>query len=1493
MVLAHAEIQQSRPVPVALAEPAVLEAFFGARGLVLLPQQPQRDAFVPEFLVNCGPVGSWATDRVGAAGGGNNCCSSEASSSPSGNGQLNPATLARLRTFRMDNLTAGTLASFRSNGARQGISGLSCGDSVTYAELGCPACRGIGVRHAMESLSGLPWNTHHLRNKPIAPIVENMDDQLFTDIPTHSFVDEDAENAKPPAADRVEVAVQQWVNQLMDVTGRNNLLNLRMTKGTLDITDLEDGDKKVLLAGKSRRLGHTIVEDRRDDAIRRGRSIYKKAKENFEERGLETLFLAVGLATWTNTRGRFEPRAPVLLFRAELRPPRAGQSDFNLSLTDDVEVNPTLLHLLHSEFGVDADAEGLNDRIDGAIDEPWEVATVYDWLAAAANTVDGFKIDDSWVLANFSYAKLPMVKDLEGNLEWLAKNEVIASLAGDANAQEALRSRHVRVSTSLPDATPPADEYLVLDADSSQNYAINAVLAGGDIIVKGPPGTGKSQTIANLIATLLARDKTVLFVAEKRAAIEAVVKRLDQCQLSNLVLDLHGGIGSRRQFARHIQSALDEAHRTSEVDADELFRQLETSRRALSERCKALHERREPWGVSMFDAQVECLRVAEPLRSRIRLVGEDLCNLNRAEFLDAKQALQELAGLGAFEGDWDSKPWVASAVSGDEDAKEAQEATAHLRGSVFPSLRRAVDLCAGQAMIEAPKAIGELRELAHSLAEARDLITRIKPQAFALDTCSLDVDLAPFAGSSFQRIWTNLFNGSAKRARDEMQAVAHAGVRLETSELPELSRRIGGVAAVWSRYSRDERDPRVPPALNSLISALEQLDVKIAEIGKFVAIPNSASTLDAIETWVDDLHSDSSTLPKLPRVRMLEQRLAARNLGPVLDEARDNHLNAHSAREMLSYIWHYSIIDRTTMTDPVVSTHGGRRLDETVERFRKCDANHIEHTTSRIRRICAERALRACEDNPEQARVVEKQAALKRRHMAPRQLVERAREVLIGVKPCWVMSPLMVSQVLPRENSFDVVIFDEASQVTPADAVPAIARGAQLVVAGDEHQLPPTAFFASGRDDEGDEEVDEDIGTRGFESVLEALQPVLAWRRLSWHYRSRDERLIAFSNWHIYSGSMVTFPGVMDGAPIDHELVPFDPRYPTFKGSSPMEVKRVVEMILDHVRKRPDESLGVIAMGTNHASRIDAELLNRLRSLEGDAEIQEFFDETREERFFVKNLERVQGDERDAIILSIGYGKDGGGRLSYRFGPLNTAGGERRLNVAVTRAKLRTSLVTSFGSVDMEEGRSSARGVELLREYLVYAESRGADLGSANTLDEPLNAFELDVQSALEAHGISMKPQHGCSGYRIDFAARHPERPGGYVLAIECDGASYHSSPTARDRDRLRQDHLERLGWRFHRIWSTDWFRDRDAEIDRAVSAFKHAVAASERDYDSKTTEHDAAGSMAIPTVKEVVRERGNRPPCKPGAPIGEHSHRTLVQLAQWIASDGKLRTKG
>jgi hypothetical protein len=406
------------------------------------------------------------------------------------------------------------------------------------------------------------------------------------DFDEQEFDDLDEEPQDPPQfSDRrrelVRRAVDAWKKQLIDLGGRNNLLAFRDLKaGTLDFSTADSRAFNDLIAGKSVPLSRLWRDpEQLADAERRGRTIHKKALEHLEERGVETLFLAYGLASWRpGALSLKNPKAPVLIRPAALVPRGAAQQDFELVLVGEMLVSDTLLHVLATEFDCRPDSDQL--KVDGVIDTREELSSALDWLEHEARRVPEFAIERRAVLGTFSYMKLPMVRDLEESLDLLFEHDLIATIAGDDDARVAFREAQGTVTVALdePNRTPPADEFLVLDADSSQNWAVNAVLRGQSLIVRGPPGTGKSQTISNLIASLTARGRRVLFVAEKRAAIEAVLKRLEQVGLADLVFDIHGGVAARRAVAQQLADSIERSRAIAAFDASNTHHQLERAR---------------------------------------------------------------------------------------------------------------------------------------------------------------------------------------------------------------------------------------------------------------------------------------------------------------------------------------------------------------------------------------------------------------------------------------------------------------------------------------------------------------------------------------------------------------------------------------------------------------------------------------------------------------------------------------------------------------------------------------------------------------------------------------------------------------------------------------------------------------------------------------------------------------------------------------------------
>jgi very-short-patch-repair endonuclease len=916
--------------------------------------------------------------------------------------------------------------------------------------------------------------------------------------------------------------------------------------------------------------------------------------------------------------------------------------------------------------------------------------------------------------------------------------------------------------------------------------------------------------------------------------------------------------------------------------------QVEKHRADLDRYVKAMHALRDPWGISLFQARANCMGVPDHLRTAFRLRGEQLAQIDGGVYRQLAQTLDEFVvkrGPELLTRDG-SSAWAQAArqqtVLTAELAEEAFDCAQHVGEASLPGTLRLLNAGAEATGLQPGGSLAAWQECVRCWEQISVVLPKMDPGVFRLDLDAVVDGMRP-AGRGFIRRAVALgFSGGYRRARTSLRQAARS--KLTSAALLNEAIAARDAAAAWAMRAPIGAPPAVPMDLSATATSLHQT-VQAAErlsvLGAFDAV--SMATPDLLDLCMD-LVADRETLNALPTLARMQSELDRSHVMPLVSEVGLRSLSADEAGISLSYAWWSSIHEHVSSSDSTISGFRRQAHDREAAQYFVGDEDHIMNTSARVLRAVAERSVQVRNEYPAESDLVQKQARLRRGHLPIRDLFQAARHVLTAIKPCWAMSPLVVSQLLPNEGAvFNVVIFDEASQITPADAVGPLLRATHAVVAGDRRQLPPTSFFIADTPDTDDEQDEQGALTKNLESILDVMAALLpapnGTRTLEWHYRSRDERLIAFSNAQpmLYDWSLTTFPGVTEGGCLEHVLVEWEGATGQ-EGSSSLEVEQVVQLVLRHAAERPEESLGVIAMGIKHADRISESLR---RALSETVELDEFFAEDRDEPFFVKNLERVQGDERDAIILSVGYGKGADGRMFYRFGPLNTVGGERRLNVAITRAKRRLTLVSSFSVSDLDPARLRSEGAQMLHRYLAYAESGGQDLGRLKRHKPELNPFERDVLHHLMAAGMPLIPQYGVSGYWIDFAAQHPTQPGRMVLAIEADGAMYHSARTVRDRDRLRQQHLERLGWRFHRIWSTEWFLHREQEIERAMDAYHYASTA-----DGMAPRRELNQLDRVPTPA-----RGPRPPVPRGLGINDYSDRQLDAMVGWISSDTLVRT--
>ena len=581
-------------------------------------------------------------------------------------------------------------------------------------------------------------------------------------------------------------------------------------------------------------------------------------------------------------------------------------------------------------------------------------------------------------------------------------------------------------------------------------------------------------------------------------------------------------------------------------------------------------------------------------------------------------------------------------------------------------------------------------------------------------------------------------------------------------------------------------------------------------IRRFKNCNDQFSTMDA---WID--------------LRDCKKACVDNGLEDFIVTAEDTYYPAGMLKDVFMKSFYYEWFEKVCSGIESVSTFRVRTQESRVETFRELDAHQLPVDQMRIR----EKLIREMPSRHNFGRATDEMSILlhelnkKRKIMPLRKLFRTIPNLLLKLKPCLMMSPLSVSYFLEAETyRFDMVIFDEASQIFPQDAIGAIFRAKQVIIAGDSKQLPPTNFFSASTSNDADFDYEDDEEEEvNFDSILEEASNSLPNRSLLWHYRSRFEELISFSNQQIYQNNLITFPSSTIQAKDTGVEYVYVQNGVYENRCNRAEAQEIVRMVAEHIRKHPDRSLGIIAFSESQQSVIEEEI-NKFRTRNPFHE--RFFDEDKDEPFFVKNLENVQGDERDTIIFSICYAKNAQGRMYMRFGPLGHQGGERRLNVAITRAKHNIKLVGSILPEDIDLSKTHSEGVRMLRTYISFAMNGSTALPKVekkNSLYD-VDTFSEQVGKFLTSRGCSIQMNVGSSDYTIDIAVEHPKKPGHYIAGIECDGGSYYMARTVRDREHLRTAVLEQMGWKMYRVWSTEWIRNPEAEKERLMSFIRNAL---------------------------------------------------------------------
>ncbi len=1348
--------------------------------------------------------------------------------------------------------------------------------------------------------------------------------------------------------------LERWQRKLLDLSARNPLLNHRSGKVSLTLVCHDPGVLEDMLAEGAviaiepfprlqgddqdeaiyhQRTGEDLKKAYAEDALarkqvlvelpkeeldKRAVEIYRRAQTSLTEGGSNTLFLAVGFLYWKpGDRDSRRYRAPLILLPVSLQRKSVRSGIKMIASDDEPRFNTTLLEMLKKDFGVEISGlDGVLPQDSSGLD----VAGIWNRVRHAIKNVPGFEVVEEVVLGHFSFAKYLMWKDLVDRSGKLKENSVVKHLM--ETPREPYGSDVAFVDAhEIDDKYTPSDLLTPLPADSAQMAAIATADAGKDFVIIGPPGTGKSQTIANLIAHMLGKGKRVLFVSEKTAALEVVHHRLKGIGLGQFCLELHSNKARKADVLEQLRTSWNSFSQQSinswQAEAD----RLKALRDRLNHIVDALHKPR-PNGLTAHYAIGVKVRDGD-LAAKVRL------SWPTADHHDASQLqkLRDVAGLLSVQAkavgklvehplqvvaqtDWRPQ-WQEELVrvSGQMKAASTQlgvalsalEKALGVELGVITLPRLAALAECGQVLLDAyrtqasfalePEAADRLDALEGAVTLLKryiDTQAKLSCQYAPLAWKALDADaLAVEWQEATEAWWPKSFFARRKVLKQMREGGAQGEVNPD-KDIPVLKqlRNIGiqidqldvvlkGLRE-WKSYdSEPERiaslqaiGARTRVAVGKLAEDAESLAVLRGKIWTLLYDANDLLAPDApmglaINRFLEslgafnDLRAQFESLTGSPLEEQLTTNGAAlENVAALCQNLVDHQI---SLREWCAWVrrrseaqdWQLgslvSALERGTVQpdevsdvfevaycswwssavigeDEILRTFSSPEHDAAIVQFRNLDTQFSELTA----RYIAAKLAGSIPDPDDIQRgsswgILRHELQKKMRHKPVRQMMEEIPNVITNLAPCLMMSPLSIAQFLSAGQAlFDVVIFDEASQITVWDAVGSLARGKQVIVAGDPKQMPPTNFFARS-DDDPDGEVDDE---GDLESILdELIGASIPQRVLNLHYRSRRESLIAFSNSRYYDSALVTFP-----APVHPDkgvsLVQPEGFYARGKARHNQgEAKAIVAEIVSRLTLvDPDvrmQSLGVVTFNAEQQSLIE-DLLDKARSEDPSIEWA-FSEDTAHEPVFVKNLETVQGDERDVILFSITYGPDEAGHVTMNFGPLNRSGGERRLNVAMTRARSEMRVFSTLQPERIDLSRTQARAVADLKHFLEYAQRGPAALaaavhGSVGDFESP---FEIAVARALQDKGWIVHPQVGVSAYRIDLGIVHPDKPGLYLAGIECDGAMYHSSTVARERDKIRQLVLEGLGWTLFRVWSTDWWTHKAKALDELDVALR------------------------------------------------------------------------
>ncbi|WP_258062142.1 DUF4011 domain-containing protein [Arthrobacter sp. B0490] len=1226
--------------------------------------------------------------------------------------------------------------------------------------------------------------------------------------------------ATPGSAASAQEFLVPWLEGLGPQASGDTLLHFRPSAGTsIDLTHAHPSGLAQLLAGRRTRLS-TLLRDpvQYSAAKAAARALRAKIFELGTERGIDVGYLAAGTASWRSVddSGRSETlNAPVLLTAISLTV-HASQDDYELQITEQAGMNPALVRHLRNQQGLRVDPAGIARLAYGTA--RFDPHPVLERMRALSEGVRGMSVEHRILVSTF--ADLAGVKgDPALRPDHPVLGALLGSARGDADASTALAGVADGLQFPPADERDPAAEILILDADRAQQEVLDLASAGVSVVVATPPGTGQTQTALNVAARAAAEGRRVVIAAERRGSLNEFVQDLDGLGLGSLVLQVGSQTGPA-QLREAVIRALVRNEKSVEPRLETLHSTLTGHRHQLMEHVRSLHDIRSRWGCSPYQAMQSLagLTALDPAPSTtVRLKRSVLDSItDRGELTER---LQRAAELGSFSRASTESPWYGAQLLNRKETEHAHGLAGQLATEI-PDLRDEVQRVAEHSHITLGGTFREWGEQLELLVAVRESLDKFTPDIFDRPVTDLISATAP----SSWRKERDIEMSSMTRSRLRRVAKEYIRPGVHISDLHTSLREVQQQRTLWTRYALTERHPSVPTGLAEIHASYRTVEVRLAELTA-VLRPTSSSPdlasldLDVLETLLRDLAGDKDTLATLPERTLLLDEMREQGLAELLEDLAAREVPADRVGHELELAWWQSALEAMISGDDYLAMSDGDSLRRLEAEYRLADNAHIASGPARIRWTLGERWRSAVATHAEDAARLRQE--LKDGTLTLESFAGLHREIVAALLPVWAVSPLTIRGAVPEGCTFDTAVILDGESMSLQSAVPCIARSSQVVVFGDDRLAGPTRFSIEVQS------ADRASTLEPLPSAFDALREVLPVRGLTEIYRGVDRGLDTYLSESFYDGKLSRLPQASEvtgsGRGLVVEYLPNGTGMPSSEHdgveSVAVEVNRVVELVFEHIRRRPHLTLAVVTASSRHAARVGEAIRLQMTEFPWAAD---FFTPGRE-AFRVVPVERAGGLVRDDIIFSLGYGRTPHGRALHSFGPLSGPNGRRNFVMAMTRARRLQHVLTCFEPSDLDPDRLTTGALdffELLQREL------GGDAGripaAAGSNEDPLVA---DLVDRLRYRGaevwdhyagvldiVAVRP----ADVRADGSAAtvQDERPA--PLAIESDGTARYGSMSVRERSRLRPQVLERMGWRYLPLWTIEVFTDPDGCAERA-----------------------------------------------------------------------------